>query len=155
MVKISPVAMRWWSLAPVALAVFFGAAFASLVAAESPRTTGSPFLHAWRSEDYGASPVNWRIEQHPTTGYIYATNNLGVLEFDGAEWRLIALPHGGAARALAIDPTGTIWVGGVGELATLVPAATGELQAIDQTPRVLAAFGSRPLATVQIGRAHV
>ncbi len=57
---------------------------APLTAAESPRTTGSPFLHAWRSEDYGASPVNWRIEQHPVTGYIYATNNLGVLEFDGA-----------------------------------------------------------------------
>jgi hypothetical protein len=113
----------------------------SLGAAESPRTTGSPFLHAWNPEDYGASPVNWRIEQHPTTGYIYATNNSGVLEFDGAVWRLIPLPHGGAARALAIDPAGTIWVGGVGELATLVPAATGELRAVDQTGRVLAALG--------------
>lgn len=112
-----------------------------LEAAETPRTTGSPFLHAWRSENYGASPVNWRIEQHPTTGYIYATNNAGVLEFDGATWRLIPLPHGGAARALAIDPSGTIWVGGVGELATLVPAPTGELRAVDQTGRVLAALG--------------
>jgi len=117
------------------------------VAAESPRTTGSPFLHAWRSEDYGASPVNWRIEQHPTTGYIYATNNLGVLEFDGAAWRLIPLPHGGAARALAIDPAGTIWVGGVGELATLAPTATGELAAVDQTGPVLAALGDDLRAT--------
>ncbi len=106
------------------LALLFVATLFPLMAAESPRTTGSPFLHAWRSEDYGASPVNWRIEQHPTTGYIYATNNLGVLEFDGATWRLIPLPHGGAARALVIDPAGTIWVGGVGELATLAPTAT-------------------------------
>ena len=123
------------------LALLFVVPLFPLVAAESPRTTGSPFLHAWRSEDYGASPVNWRIEQHPTTGYIYATNNLGVLEFDGAAWRLIPLPHGGAARALVIDPAGTIWVGGVGELATLVHAVTGELEAVDQTGRVLAALG--------------
>ncbi|MBC7368768.1 MAG: hypothetical protein H7343_18490 [Undibacterium sp.] len=113
-----------------------------LKAAESPRTTGSPFLHAWRSEDYGASPVNWRVEQHRTTGYIYATNNLGMLEFDGTAWRLIPLPHGGAARALVIDPAGTIWVDGVGEVATLVPTTTLELQAVDQTARVLAALGN-------------
>ena len=118
-----------------------------LPAAETPRTTGSPFLHAWRSEDYGASPVNWRIEQHPTTGYIYATNNAGVLEFDGATWRLIPLPHGGSARSLAIDAAGTIWVGGIGELATLVPAVTGELQAVDQAGRVLAALGENLRAT--------
>jgi len=54
-----------------------------------------------------------------------------VLEFDGATWRLIPLPYGRAARALAIDPAGTIWVGGVGELTKLVPAATGQLQAVD------------------------
>ena len=64
-----------------------------------------------------------------------------MLEFDGATWRLIPLPYGRAARALAIDPAGTIWVGGVGELAKLVPAATGQLQAVDQTGRVLEALG--------------
>ena len=123
---------------------------------ESPRTTGSPFLHAWRSEDYGASPVNWRIEQHPTTGYIYVANNLGVLEFDGANWRLIPLPHGGAARTLVIDPAGTIWVGGAGELAKLVPTVTGELQAVDQTARVLAALGPnlRAAPTTEMGESE-
>lgn len=140
-------------------AVRFAFAFVSVItlrplsASESPRTTGSPFLHAWRSEDYGASPVNWRIEQHPTTGYIYATNNLGVLEFDGAAWRLIPLPHGGAARALAIDPAGTIWVGGVGELAMLVPSASGDLRAVDQTARVLAALGNRGRAAASVADA--
>lgn len=123
-----------------------GVGSGSLMAGESPRVTGSPFFHAWRSEEYGASPVNWRIEQHPKTGYIYITNNLGVLEFDGEAWRLIPLPHGGSARALAIDPRGTIWVGGVGELASLEPAPTGELRAVDHTPRVLAALGDNPRA---------
>jgi hypothetical protein len=107
-------------------------------AAPNPRSTGAPFLRVLRAEDYHASPVNWRVLQHPTTGLIYVSNNFGVLEFDGSTTRLIPMPRGGAARALVVDATGQIWVGGLGELARLVPNAAGQLVALDATDQIAA-----------------
>lgn len=116
----------------------------------NPRLTGSPFLRVWNASDLGASPINWRVVQHPN-GLVYAANNFGVLEFDGAVWRLIPLPREGAARTLAVDARGTVWVGGNGELCTLEPDATGTLRAIDLTERLPApdrVFGTLNRAVV-------
>src|SRR5882757_8127850 len=74
----------------------------------NPRLTGTPFMQVWHAEDYGASPVNWRVTQHPVTGFIYVANNFGVMEFDGAAWRLVPMPREGAARALGIDRHGVV-----------------------------------------------
>ena len=66
-------------------------------AAESPpnpRLTGAPFVRTWAPEDYGAAPVNYDLLQDPASGFIYVANDYGVLEFDGATWRLIELPNG-------------------------------------------------------------
>jgi hypothetical protein len=48
----------------------------------SPAISGAPLLSVWRAEDYGAAPINWRVLQHPGSGFIYVANNFGVLEFD-------------------------------------------------------------------------
>jgi hypothetical protein len=118
----------------------------------NPRLTGTPFMQVWRAEDYGASPVNWRVLQDPASGFIYVGNGFGVLEFDGASWRLIPLPREGAARSIAIDQHGTIWAAGTGDICRLVPDATGTLRAVDmvaQLPVADRVFGviNRAVAT--------
>ncbi len=104
----------------------------------NPRLTGSPFLSLWRAEDYQASPVNWRVVQHPGTGFVYVSNNAGLLEFDGARWTLHRMPRGGPARALLVDAAGRLWVGGIGEIARFAPGPDGRLQAVDLTDQVAA-----------------
>lgn len=101
--------MRWRTI-PFA-SILACAALLSLRAAEAaaitlnPRSTGSPFVRTWNDEDYAAAPVNYAVLPHSRNGFIYAGNNYGVLEFDGAAWRLYPLPGEGPARTLAIDAT--------------------------------------------------
>jgi hypothetical protein len=113
----------------------FALASADLLPASppNPRFTGSPFLRTWNSDDYSAAPVNWDIVQHPRTGYIYAGNNYGALEFDGSTWRLYPMPSEGPARTIAIDQSGTVWLGGLNEVARLEPDARGSLRAVAVT----------------------
>ncbi|HZC36498.1 MAG TPA: histidine kinase dimerization/phospho-acceptor domain-containing protein, partial [Chthoniobacterales bacterium] len=42
-----------------------------------------------------------------------------VLEYDGQQWTSIPVPNGGWIEAMARDHSGTIWVGGTGEIGTL------------------------------------
>jgi len=117
----------------------------------NPRFTGTPLLRLWQTEDYHAAEQNWRITVAPN-GLVYVANNDGVLEFDGERWRLIPLPRQGAARALAADIRGRIWVGAHEDICRLEPDAQGQLQAISvlgQLPAPERAVGtvSRALAT--------
>ena len=75
-------------------------------------------------KEYGAPEQNWAIEQDDC-GVIYVGNNSGVLEYDGASWRLIKMPNNTTARSLAKDGQGRIYVGAVGEFGDLPPDATG------------------------------
>ena len=106
--------------------------------ARPPRQSGSPFVHLWQTDELGASPVNWRMLQHPN-GLIYIANGFGVLEFDGATWRLIPMPDEGAARTLVVDRQGRVWAAGNGQVITLEPDASRTLRAVDQVGRVPAA----------------
>ncbi len=106
--------------------------------ARPPRSSGSPFVHLWQTDELGASPVNWRMLQHPN-GLIYIANGFGVLEFDGATWRLTPMPDEGAARTLVVDREGRVWAAGNGQVVTLEPDTTRTLRAIDQIHRVPAA----------------
>ena len=95
----------------------------------SPRITGNPFSQVWRAEDYGGASGNTGIVQHPVTGRIYVGNGAGVLEFDGARWRLVPLPHGGAVLDMAVDAAGRIWAISENEIARLERDPAGFLQA--------------------------
>lgn len=101
----------------------------------NPQHTGTPFLRAWTAEEYGASPVNWHVTQHPDTGFIYAANNYGVLEYDGASWRLIPTPEDGRTTTLVIDRAQTVWGAG-DDIFCLEPDATGTLRARSQLARL-------------------
>ncbi|MBI5767297.1 MAG: histidine kinase [Verrucomicrobia bacterium] len=93
----------------------------------TPRLTGNPFVRLWQAEDYEGGAASHTVLQHPKSGYVYAANGEGVLEFDGARWRLLPLPRRGAAARLALDARGAIWVGASNEIARLEPDARGVL----------------------------
>lgn len=116
----------------------------------NPRFTGAPFLTTWAAEDYGGNPINYHIVQHPQNGFIYVANSSGVLEFDGAGWRLISFPDGGVVPIAVVDTHGTVWFGGSNQVAVLRPDARGELQSVDMAARLPAAeriFGRLYLGT--------
>lgn len=85
---------------------------------------GLPYLQNYTTKDYNAGYQNWAIVQD-ARGVIYVGNNKGILEFDGAAWRLIETPRKTTVRSLAVDENGRVFVGAVGELGYLEPDARG------------------------------
>jgi signal transduction histidine kinase/CheY-like chemotaxis protein len=88
---------------------------------------GRPFVRNYTPKQYGAQEQNWAIVQDDR-GVIYVGNNVGVLEYDGASWRLIRMPNKTTARSLAKDSQGRIYVGAVGEFGYLAPDTSGDMQ---------------------------
>lgn len=74
---------------------------------------GAPFLQTFDREVTTGSPVNWQVAVHPN-GFVYAGNNLRLLEFDGVTWRARKFSSVLSPDALAIDARGRIW-GSIGE----------------------------------------
>lgn len=87
--------------------------------------SGLPIIRNFPPKAYGAEAQNWAVVQDPK-GLVYVANNLGVLEFDGARWRLTPTPSGGTVRSLAVDAEGRVWVGGDGEIGRLDTASFRE-----------------------------
>ena len=102
----------------------------SMPALRSPARSveaGRPFVRRYTPKEYGAPEQNWAIVQDDR-GVIYVGNNVGVLEYDGASWRLIRMPNKTVARSLAKDGQGRIYVGAVGEFGYLAPDAGGDMR---------------------------
>lgn len=116
--------------------------FAQLTAQYAP--PGPPLIQYVDAETYGASDRNNDILQAPN-GWLYVANDEGVLEFNGATWRLIPISNGTPAFGLAIDSSGTIYVGARDELGLLQPDSVGQLQyrsLVDNIPEKHRAFNS-------------
>lgn len=64
---------------------------------------------------YEAGTQNWKIAQSPTTGWIYAANNYGLLEFDGDDWQLQGIRNSTVLRSILIGENDKIYVGGSNE----------------------------------------
>lgn len=80
--------------------------------------TGSPFFTNYAPKMYRAHVQNWDIVQDKN-GIMYFANGDGLLEFDGVNWRIIALPDNATVRSLAVDYFGRIYVGGFAEFGFL------------------------------------
>ncbi|MBH9552665.1 sensor histidine kinase [Inhella gelatinilytica] len=101
-----------------------------------PLEAGMPLLRTFRPADYGADGQNWALAQGPD-GAIYVGNNRGVLHFDGQRWRLTPVANQSAVRSLAVDASGRVYVGAVGEVGYLAPGGDGQLRYVsllDQLP---------------------
>ncbi len=97
---------------------------AALLSTPRAAEAGRPFVRKYLPNEYGAPEQNWAIVQDDR-GVIYVGNNVGVLEYDGASWRLIRMPNKTTVRSLAKDGEGRIYVGAVGEFGYLAPDSTG------------------------------
>jgi ligand-binding sensor domain-containing protein len=82
-------------------------------------TTGFKYIKNYSPNDYNNQIQNWGIVQ-AKNGIIYVANEGGVLEFDGVCWRTINVPND-IVRSIAIDETGTIYIGGRDEIGYLAP----------------------------------
>jgi signal transduction histidine kinase/CheY-like chemotaxis protein len=135
-------------LAPVALGVLAASSMAggqpvqlprpgtTVAAASQPtREEGRPFIRAYRPAEIAGDGQNWAIVQDPR-GIIYVASANGVLEFDGASWRLIETPTLDTVRSLAIDERGRIYAGSVGDFGYLEPGTRGELHFVSLKSRL-------------------
>jgi diguanylate cyclase (GGDEF)-like protein len=118
-----------------------------------------PVAHAVQSSWVGAPPVeqfktdlevfpqNFDVVQD-ARGIVYVGNYDGVLEFDGERWRLIRLPNGDLARALALGQDDTIYVGGYDTFGYLKRDATGFSQYVDLSSKFRAKMGGREIGDI-------
>lgn len=96
---------------------------------------GTPLLRVFGPKEYRADIQNWAVVQD-ARGVIYVGNNEGVLEFDGAHWRLIPVRNGTTVRSLAVDAAGRVFVGAQGDVGVLEPDALGEMHYVSLLERL-------------------
>ncbi len=60
-----------------------------------------PPIENYAPKDYGAGNQNWSISQSDDK-YIYVANNTGLLEFNGAKWKLYPSPNGTIIRSVKV-----------------------------------------------------
>src|SRR3954467_5828944 len=96
---------------------------------------GRPFIRNYRPQEVAGDGQNWAIVQD-ARGVIYVGSNAGVLEYDGATWRLIETPTLDTVRSLDIDGNGRIYAGSVSDFGYLAPDAVGRLQWVSLLNRV-------------------
>ena len=102
-----------------------------------------PYMRNFTYEDYNAHVQHWSIVQDKR-GVMYLGANNGVHEFDGASWRVIAMPNASIVRSVTRDDNDRIYVGAQDEFGYLKPDARGEMQyvsLISQVPPQERSFG--------------
>ncbi|UCH97137.1 MAG: response regulator, partial [Candidatus Aminicenantes bacterium] len=114
-----------WLLLFLFIALFLGSTGGRYLSCKNP---GLKYYRNYSPDEYGFQPQNWCILQDKR-GVIYAANNGGVMQYDGVSWTLIPVRHQ-VVRSLAIDDTGTIYVGGINELGYLGPDSRGQIKYI-------------------------
>ncbi|MBK6527119.1 MAG: hypothetical protein IPG07_17170 [Crocinitomicaceae bacterium] len=87
-----------------------------------------PPIVNYSTQQYGKerNPEIWSSVQDQRGVMYFGTGN-GVLEFDGQQWDFITVQTGAYVRAMAIDSSGVVYVGGSGEIGYLKPDASGKM----------------------------
>lgn len=89
-----------------------------------------PLITNYASSTYRAHNQNWDIGQS-ADHILYAANSDGLLEYDGANWRLFPLPNGQIVRSVLCDKsangTERVYVGGFGEFGFWENTITGKM----------------------------
>ena len=60
-----------------------------------------PPIFNFSPDSYRAENQNWSIDQ-AESGYIYVANNSGLLEYDGAKWRVYSSPNRTIIRSVKV-----------------------------------------------------
>ncbi|MCB0588034.1 MAG: hypothetical protein KDD06_22270, partial [Phaeodactylibacter sp.] len=104
---------------------------------------GQPLIRNFFPEEYHSDITCTSLLQGQS-GLVYVANERGVLEYDGAGWRLISVPIGQDVRALAQAQDGLIYTGGLKNMGYLSPNDKGQLQfhsLVNQLPEGQRNFG--------------
>ena len=83
---------------------------ANVSVAQSVNSRLVPYVRNFSKAEYGAANQNWDVVQSPD-GMMYFGNSDGLLEYDGATWKMYPLPDGQIVRSVAVDSLGRIFVG--------------------------------------------
>ena len=70
--------------------------------AQNQNEVGRPFMTTFTTKDHPGDLQTWAFVQD-SRGVIYAGNQPGVMEYDGATWRMIPTPNNSFVRSLDID----------------------------------------------------
>ena len=97
--------------------------------------SGYPLITSYAPREVGGAGQIWAVIQD-ARGVIYASSSVGVIEYDGASWRLIPTTTRTTVRSLALDHQGRIYVGAVGEFGYLAVDATGAKHFVSLLDRV-------------------
>lgn len=87
--------------------------------AQEAREFGRPLYRIFTKRDEGVVNHIFSAAQDSRGLMIFGSVNC-LLEYDGQRWRSIPVPKGGFVQATASDRSGTIWIGGTGEVGALV-----------------------------------
>lgn len=112
-------------------------------AASPPSERGFPLIQAYEPSLHDASSQSFAISRDPR-GALYIANASGILVYDGAWWRRIAIGKAEIAFAVMSDARGRVAVGGIDELGYLSPDAAGGLRYVslmDLLPPAQRQFG--------------
>ena len=90
------------------------------------KNIGIPEIRNYKRTDYKGGTQSWDIEQDKD-GNMYFANNSGLFQFDGNSWRKYTLPNLSVIRAVEIDDSGKIFVGGYNEFGYFDSDSNGKL----------------------------
>jgi DNA-binding CsgD family transcriptional regulator len=90
------------------------------------KNIGIPEIRNYKRTDYKGGTQNWDIDQDKE-GNMYFANNNGLFQFDGISWTKYTLPNLSVIRAVKIDDSGKIFVGGYNEFGYFKSDSKGKL----------------------------
>ncbi|MCE2822726.1 MAG: hypothetical protein LW693_09910 [Saprospiraceae bacterium] len=96
---------------------------------------GVPPVMNFTRQVFRAGTQMWDIAQG-SNGVVWFANNDGLLEFDGAHWRLYKIANGTIVRSVRADANGNIYVGGQGDFGFFSPGKSGQLEYHSLTDRL-------------------
>lgn len=102
------------------------------MAAQYHPDKGFPFVRNFTPSEYNAHTQNFAAVSG-SNGMAYFGNFAGVLEYDGAQWRLIPTLNDTRVSALEAGEDGRIYVGGLGEIGYLASGKSGEAYFVSLT----------------------
>ncbi|MCD4791887.1 MAG: PAS domain S-box protein [Bacteroidales bacterium] len=89
------------------------------------KNLGLPYIKNYSTKDYRAAAQNWSIYQD-NRGVMYFGNTIGLLEFDGNEWRLTELTNKSIVRSICEGENNKIYIGGSDEIGYLDIDSVGQ-----------------------------
>ncbi|MCC6413275.1 MAG: hypothetical protein IT270_16555 [Saprospiraceae bacterium] len=88
---------------------------------------GNPPVLNFSKKHFKAVSQTWSISQD-SNGVMWFADNDGLIEFDGAHWRLHPISNGTIVRSAKSGDNETVYVGGQGDFGFFAPDARGVLQ---------------------------